>query len=252
VAIAALLVAGALYPITALAVTNNKLIVQSSTNPPVDKFVVTDTGFVGVGTNAPIVSIQTLGTTTTASQIMSQYINPSAASTAVPPTPVTGGGGGFVGYFNYPGNGMPINGDRLGYFLFGAYDTTGTGRNAAGFAAYAAGDWSATSIPSEFIFQTAPSTGGRVERLRISKDGNIVIGFPQTTPALDYSTFQKLEVNGGVRLNTATAAPTCDNSHDIRGTFWFSKGADTGGRDLLEICATDGSTIQWRKISFTP
>jgi hypothetical protein len=245
-AIAALLVAGALYPMTALGA--NKLIVKDS-GGQVDQFVVTDTGAIGSGTNLPATAIHTYGNTVLSTQIRSQSVHATAST---PGTPVTNEGGGFVGYFNYPSNGMPINGDRLGYFLFGANDSTGAAKNQAGFSVYAAGDWSLTSAPTEFVFLTTPvgSTGsaGRAERLRISSNGNIVIGYPQTTPAtLDFTTFQKLEVNGGVRLNTSTAQPSCDNAHDIRGTFWFVKGS--GGADTLQVCASNGSTVAWRTIT---
>ena len=53
----------------------------------------------------------------------------------------------------------------------------------------------------------------------------------------------KLEVNGGVRLNTATARPTCDSSQ--RGTFWVSQ-IGSGSADLAYVClkmSTDA--YQW-------
>jgi len=57
---------------------------------------------------------------------------------------------------------------------------------------------------------------------------------------------EKLEVNGGVRLNTTTAKPTCDASH--RGTLWFTQGA-AGVKDTLEVCAKDASdTYSWRTL----
>ena len=52
-----------------------------------------------------------------------------------------------------------------------------------------------------------------------------------------------LEVNGGVRLNTATARPTCDSSQ--RGTFWVVK-SGSGSADLVYVClkmSTDA--YQW-------
>lgn len=56
---------------------------------------------------------------------------------------------------------------------------------------------------------------------------------------------QVLEVNGGVRLNTATAQPTCDAN--ARGTLWLVNGG--GGKDVLSVCATNASgTIAWRTL----
>ncbi|MFA5840844.1 MAG: hypothetical protein WC847_01045 [Candidatus Paceibacterota bacterium] len=68
--------------------------------------------------------------------------------------------------------------------------------------------------------------------------GNIGIGVK--APA------QKLEVNGGVRLNTVTAKPTCDAT--VRGTFWSFQGG-TGVKDTVEVCAKDvGDAYAWRTI----
>jgi hypothetical protein len=78
--------------------------------------------------------------------------------------------------------------------------------------------------PTYIIFETAATTA-RAERLRITSAGNIGIG--TSTPT------QKLEVSGGIKLNTATARPTCDTS--ARGTFWVTKGG-TGVADKVEIC----------------
>ena len=74
-------------------------------------------------------------------------------------------------------------------------------------------------------------------RLTIQQDGNIGIGIndPQ----------QKLEVDGGVRLKTTTAQPTCDVN--ARGTFWFTQNA---GTDVIEICALKANVYDWYPISF--
>lgn len=56
----------------------------------------------------------------------------------------------------------------------------------------------------------------------------------------------KLEINGGVRLNTDETRPSCDAS--LRGTLWFTKGG-SGVKDVLEICAKDSSdNYDWRII----
>ena len=68
--------------------------------------------------------------------------------------------------------------------------------------------------------------------------GNVGIG--ATAPG------QKLEVNGGVRINTATTRPTCDSS--ARGTFWVVNGG-TGVADSVSVCAKDsGDAYAWRTI----
>jgi hypothetical protein len=71
-------------------------------------------------------------------------------------------------------------------------------------------------------------------------DGNVGIG---TT---EISSGQKLEVNGGVALNTTAAKPSC--SATTRGTFWVTQG-DTGVKDSVEVCAKDtGDAYAWRTI----
>ena len=49
----------------------------------------------------------------------------------------------------------------------------------------------------------------------------------------------KLEVNGGVRLNTATAKPTCDASQ--RGTLWYTQNGG-GSADDVDICVRNASS----------
>ncbi|MBI5441061.1 MAG: collagen-like protein, partial [Deltaproteobacteria bacterium] len=84
---------------------------------------------------------------------------------------------------------------------------------------------SATNLPSAILFRTSPEGDTtRYERVRISGSGNVGIGTSGPT--------QKLEVNGGVRINTTAAKPACDNN--TRGTFWFTRGATN---DLVEACA---------------
>ena len=72
-------------------------------------------------------------------------------------------------------------------------------------------------------------------------DGKIGIG--TKTPQ------QKLEVNGGVRLNyTGTAAkPACDATS--RGTLWLNKGTTT---DTLEVCLMISSSYLWKQVSLVP
>ena len=50
---------------------------------------------------------------------------------------------------------------------------------------------------------------------------------------------QTLEVNGGIRLNTATAQPTCNASQ--RGTFWMVQSAG-GAKDNVQVCVRNASS----------
>jgi hypothetical protein len=57
---------------------------------------------------------------------------------------------------------------------------------------------------------------------------------------------QKLHVDGGLRLDTATAKPACSVS--TRGTFWVTQGA-TNVKDSVEVCAKDAANAYaWRTI----
>ena len=54
----------------------------------------------------------------------------------------------------------------------------------------------------------------------------------------------KLEINGGMRLNTTFSKPSCSST--ARGTLWFTQGA-SGVKDALEVCAKDAAnTYAWR------
>lgn len=58
------------------------------------------------------------------------------------------------------------------------------------------------------------------------------VGIGTASPA------QTLEVNGGVRLNTATAQPTCNSAG--RGTFWVVQ-SGTGVKDYVQVCVKNAS-----------
>lgn len=72
--------------------------------------------------------------------------------------------------------------------------------------------------------------------MTINSTGDIGIG--TSTPS------QKLEVNGGVLLNTATAQPAC--AAGTRGLIWFVQGG-AGVKDRCEVCAKDAANAYaWR------
>ena len=178
-AVTAVLVAGALSPLNALAA--NKFIVMDATGTT-PQFVVTDAGWIGVGTGtaSPTKPIQIEGASTAAAQIYSHVTQNNV-----------NGGGGVLLYHNNAGGAMPNAGDRLGYFLFGGVDnvfTGGRGFNGCGIVARAEGAWSSDgannyAFPSYFAFETTASNV-RTEKMRITGSGNLGIGTTAPTSKL--------------------------------------------------------------------
>ena len=85
--------------------------------------------------------------------------------------------------------------------------------------------------------------------MRITSAGNVGVGTP--VPG------QKLEVNGGIRLNPAVTPSTpilpvkatCDST--VRGTIWLTQGSSVAPftADALEVCVKDASNnYAWTKL----
>jgi hypothetical protein len=79
-------------------------------------------------------------------------------------------------------------------------------------------------------------------------DSNSTVGFfANGTVGVNVSRgTAELEVNGGVRLNTLKAQPTCSST--TRGEFWFVQGA-SGVKDAAQVCAKDAAnSYAWRTV----
>ncbi|MEW6584685.1 MAG: hypothetical protein AB1442_03630 [Nitrospirota bacterium] len=122
--------------------------------------------------------------------------------------------------------------DYIGFFDAKAFDGVSYCSGNGHFGFMVDGAVSPGVLPLAFYITTGSSMNwndnGR--DFYINSSGNV--GISTTSPS------QKLEVNGGVRLNTATTKPTCDAN--ARGTQWFTQGA-SGVKDTLEVCAKDAS-----------
>jgi hypothetical protein len=104
---------------------------------------------------------------------------------------------------------------------------------------YTTENWTDSSTGTEIRFSTTTKgSATRAEQVRITDNGNVGLGTIAPT--------QKLEVSGGVRINTVTTKPACDST--ARGTFWFTQGG-AGVKDSAEVCAKDATDVlAWRPV----
>jgi hypothetical protein len=135
---------------------------------------------------------------------------------------------------------------HLAKFAIIGNDSTTTGRGAAAQIANVSPGGGTWVLRSGATGTTTPAGGFSISnndtpagyRLVIDSTGRVGIG--ATAPT------QALEVNGGIRLNTATARPACDAT--VRGTFWVTQGG-TGVADSVQVCAKDAAdSYAWRTI----
>lgn len=160
-------------PMTAMA--ENKLVVQDGSS--VDKFVVTDQGAVGAGTNAPTGQLDvvkqwpnSVGTNNisvfTSYGDASRLTVRSALGTQSAPTRTTVNK--MLGNVNFRG------------FDGAAFSTSGV----AAIQGYAEADFTSTSQPTRIAFFTTPSNAiVGSERLRISSDGRLRLSNQPAAPA---------------------------------------------------------------------
>lgn len=213
----AALVGIALVSAAGLASAETRFAVQDATGTS-DKMVVTDQGRIGTNITLPDAALHIRG-----------QVYPDSAMK------VEGAdSGGFIGLVSVTPTRMPAANQRLGYQYFGGINSTVSptvSYHATGYYGAAEAQWTTTSTPSFMAFQTTPvNQTTRFERMRINSAGNVGIGTNNPT--------QRLEVNGGVRLNTVTAKGACSPS--LRGVIWMTQGA-LNVADTLEVCAKDGA-----------
>lgn len=217
------------------AMAADKLIVKDSTGNA-NKFVVTDSGYIGVGGVSPTMPLQIVGagaySTTT---LYLENTGRATGKTAVDAPHV------YMLRSNDASinTGLPQAGDRLGAILFGS-KLAGAIKTASFITSNADSAWNGTSTPGYLsFFTTIAGSTTATEALRITSNGNVGIGLISPT--------QKLQVNGGVKLYTSTAKPACTDATN-RGTIWFALGA-SGVKDSLEVCAKDAANnYAWRSI----
>jgi len=127
--------------------------------------------------------------------------------------------------------------DKLGTFSFGGYDGSAS-QTGALLEVFVDGTVNAGSVPSRFSIVTGSSVSNRAERLVVKSDGRIGVGTSSPT--------QALEINGGIRVNTASIQPACDST--VRGTFWLTQ-KGTGAMDTLEVCIKNATEAYvWKAV----
>jgi hypothetical protein len=199
---------------------------------------ITSAGNVGVGTKTPATPlhvVDTNGTNMTRGIVSAQHNDgPQAALVVMRKSRGTESSPSEVVQGDYTGNLVNESWDPAAFGGTGGYVRT------AQIAFFTDGAPSRGSIPTAIKFQTGSTTSADttslIEGLRISHDGNVGVG------GVDSPT-QKLEVNGGVRLNTVIAQPVCNDK--ARGTFWVVQGPP----DTVQVCLMMAdSTYAWKTI----
>jgi hypothetical protein len=181
------------------------------------------TAYTGFGNESPVSRLDILGTSLQQAQIKTRTEAGSANL-----------GGGLLLHHNNAAGALPVSGDRLGYLLFGT--TNGSANiQGGGITARAEGDYSPTSLPTYFAFETAPAGAtARAERLRITADGRVGIG--TTAPAV------KLDVDGPVRCKSYSVAGLPAAS---AGAGQIAMVSDESGGAVLAF--SDGAA--WRRVT---
>jgi hypothetical protein len=207
------------------AMAANKLIVKDSTGAT-DKFVVTDSGYVGVG-GTPTYPITVIGAGTVATASIILQNNGRS-----PSNPLDSTGMYFLrGNVNSVNGGLPQANDRLGFFYFGAPN-----KMSAGVASYASANWTSTSFPSYVSIYSSDSINSLAERMRIGSVGSTGI----------------VTIIGGALLNSVGTQPSCSSA--LRGTLWLNKvAAGTASGDVLQMCVQlpSSTSFGWRNIVIT-
>ncbi len=108
--------------------------------------------------------------------------------------------------------------------------------SVANFRFAASENLDSTHKGTYFTIGTTPNGNNSiVERFRIDNAGHVGINTADPT--------QKLEVNGGVRINTTATQPTCNSNS--RGTFWVTQGTTN---DVVQVCVMVNGSLNWKTI----
>ena len=222
----------------------------------VEKFRVNANGNVGIGTTTPSAYLDISGnnSTTTArfydqttgtgktQVIIRAAAGQSGSGTTASPLQIQDSAGSIVSFYDL-GNGMfSAPSFWLGNGANGIWQPTALSVRSDSRIAWAA-TTNASGTKDTGLSRTAAGILALGNGTQGDYTGTLIVGnvgIGTTTPG------QKLEVNGGVTLNTVTAKPACSST--TRGTFWVNQGG-TGVKDTVEVCAKDGAdAYAWRTL----
>jgi len=230
------LVGLALTVITGTAQAETRFAVQDSNGN--DAMVVTEEGKIGIGTgnDAPLTAIHIRGVT--APDPTGEYWRNATFMAE------SSNGGGFLGYNTTNTSQPPGAGVRLGYAVFGAFNSTAAyPYHAVGMAGFAYEDWNwsqgSLSTPAYLAFSTTPSgSASRTERVRITHNGNVIINAPTDPNFMAGST---LYVNGSIYSTGSVSGGS-----DIR----FKNDLQPIGDAVSNIMKLKGVSFTWKMDKF--
>lgn len=221
---------------------DNKLVVRNA-GDTADAAVVTDGGYLGLGTGTPLapLHIKSAGSNITSAAMKAEFVS-KAIGTASSTNPQPFWGPNFTFLRNNELTSgvitLPRANDNIGTFYYSANGVTNSGGiNAATIQIQASSQWTAINTPTKFTINLNPggdNVGAR-QALTIANTGT--------------ATF-----NGGLRIfpYTGSVLPTKSScSSSTAGTIWFTKSTGAGVADKMEVCITlDGSAYSWKSIAF--
>lgn len=186
-----------------------------------------------------------LGTGTFSSDNASRlyFVSPTQGGAVVTMEAYGGAAGTVIGMRNSNGTqtnpaATTTNNILAGITARGFDGTTFSAGSKASIFMNSAENWTPTSQGTYIDFATtAVGSTAKATQVRIADSGNVGIG--TTVPR------QRLEVNGGVRLNTGATKPACDST--TRGTFWFTQGAGSAD-DSVSVCSQFGGVFTWKAL----
>jgi len=219
----------------------NKLVVQDGSS--VDKFVVTDQGWIGSGLGTGVAPIGPFQIKANGTTVPSGGMNVNFTANGTNPSVFTAPNFTFTRNNDPTVNGgLPRTGDSIGTYNFGTL-ISGANAGRASIMGTAETNWTATNTPSAMNIFTNP--GGLNPATSTPNVNRLAVKFASTG---------LMTVNGGMRLYPYTgtnnnssvipAKPSCDTT--TQGTLWFTKST---GADTLQICADTATGLAWKNIT---